>query len=258
MSIILKVDNREQKIKELLIENKINTNYIKYENLEYGDFIFEIEGDSSENPNVPLLIIERKSLSDLASSLRDTRYKNQKINLLNNFDRKVLYYIIEGDMNFDSNSQVSNYTNVSKGSLISCVINTMIRDDIKVFQTKNINDTFNLLNNIMNKLLKDLSKYTNKIDSSVPKTNFEIKKKSNMSKEECFKHQLSQIPGISLKSAEAITKQYSTMLIFYNELSNKSNEEKKNLLLTVYTVDDKEKKRKLSSKSIDNIINIMF
>ncbi len=250
MSLTLKIDNRELKIKELFSNNEINLD-IKYENLEYGDFIFEINC-------IPLMIIERKSLSDLASSIRDTRYHNQKNNLLNNFDRKVLYYIIEGDMNFDSNCAILNYTNISKESLISCVVNTMIRDDIKVFQTKNINDTYNLLNNITNKLLKDSSKYTQNINSMTTKNNFEIRKKSNVTKEECFKYQLSQIPGISLKSAEAITQNYATMLIFYNELSNKTSDERKKILSNIYTTDNNEKKRKISGKSINNIINMMF
>ena len=49
--------------------------------------------------NELLLIIERKTLSDLASSVKDGRCKQQKIRLLNNFPKHKICYLIEGDLN---------------------------------------------------------------------------------------------------------------------------------------------------------------
>ena len=72
------IDNREQKIKQKLTVEKYP--FISYENLELGDILVKYD-------NELLLIIERKTLSDLASSVKDGRYKQQKIRLLNNFPK---------------------------------------------------------------------------------------------------------------------------------------------------------------------------
>jgi ERCC4-type nuclease len=234
--ILLKVDNREKKIIDLLQDSSMN---IIYKNLDYGDFIFEID-------EKPLLIIERKSISDLISSVKDTRYNNQKLNLLNTFDRKQLYYILEGSSDF--NEDVN-----SNDLVISCIINTMIRDDIKIFYTKDVTDTFHLLNSIWKRLNNNISKY---VDINIKE--FQVKKISNITKENCFMYQLMQIPGISFKSAKAIVDIYPTMTYFYNELSNKTFDEKMNSFSKITTIDNKNNKRKLSIKVINNLLNFMF
>ncbi len=252
-SVILKVDNRETKLIELFKNHFSTINSLSidnnpdiiYNNLEYGDFIFEVN-------NQPLLIIERKSISDLVSSVKDTRYHNQKINLLNTFDRKKIYYIVEGLNDFNSNNGYFN-NRISKDLVLSCILNTMIRDDIKIFQTKNVEDTYNLLNNIWDRLRKDINKY---IEPNIQE--LQIKKQSNITKDNCFMYQLSQIPGISLKSAKAIIEVYPNISTFYLELSEKTIEEKRELLSKINTIDNKNNKRKLSVKVINNIIDYML
>jgi ERCC4-type nuclease len=250
-SVIFKIDNRETKLIELFKkslpkEGSLSIdNDIIYNNLEYGDFIFEID-------NQPLLIIERKSIADLVSSVKDTRYHNQKINLLNKFDRKNVYYIIEGLNDFNSNNKYFD-ERISKDLVLSCILNTMIRDDIKIFQTKNIEDTYNLLNNIWDRLRKNVNKY---IEPSIPE--LQIKKCSNITKDNCFMYQLSQIPGLSLKSAKAVTEIYPNMSLFYSELLSKTIDEKRELLSKINTIDNKNNKRKLSIKAINNLIDYML
>ena len=71
MSILLKIDNREKKliqlIKERIEKNNLELNYV-IEKLDLGDFIFEVNGKEK-------VIIERKSLNDLAASIMDNRYR---------------------------------------------------------------------------------------------------------------------------------------------------------------------------------------
>jgi ERCC4-type nuclease len=250
-SITFKIDNRETKLIEIFKNNSIKNGSLSidsdiiYNNLDYGDFIFEIN-------NKPLLILERKSISDLVSSVKDTRYNNQKFNLLNTFDRKNIYYIIEGLNDFNSNNGYFD-TRISKDLVLSCILNTMIRDDIKIFQTKNVEDTYNLLNNIWDRLKKDINKYIEPCTKEL-----QIKKTSNITKENCFMYQLTQIPGISLKSAKAIIELYPNMCIFYSELSSKTIEEKRDILSKINTIDNKNNKRKLSIKVINNIIDFML
>jgi ERCC4-type nuclease len=247
MTIILKIDNRELKIKELFhcAGSRDIALDIKYENLDYGDFIFEVD-------DIPLLVIERKNIFDLICSIKDTRYVNQKINLLKNFERNKIYYIIEGEFDYNKDNEYNN-NRLSKKTIISSIVNMMIRDDIKVFQTKNELDTFNLITNIAEKLIKDINKYISNDVKSL-----QIKKISNITKENCFIYQLCQIPGLSQKSAKAITDIYPTMEIFFNTLSNKTVDEKNNILSNIIITDSKGKIRKISSKIVLNLINYMF
>ncbi len=243
-SVSLIIDNRETKLIELFKSN-YSSNNITYKNLDYGDFIFEYN-------NEVLLIIERKSITDLASSVKDTRYHNQKIHLLNTFDRNKIYYIIEGLNDFNDKNNY-NDPRISKDLIISCILNTSIRDDIKIFQTKNIEDTYNLLINIWNRLDKDINKYLQPNSKEL-----QIKKSANITKENCFMYQLMQIPGISLKSAKAIIEIFPSIREFYLEMSSKTLEEQRSLLLNIYTIDNKNNKRKLSSKVINNIIEYIL
>jgi ERCC4-type nuclease len=204
-----KIDHREQSLKEIFIKNNIEN--IEFSNLEHGDFIIE------NNDDEPMLIIERKTLSDLVSSLKDGRYRNQKIELMNKFNRSTIYYIIEGK--FDYSDANINFNGLDKKTIIGSVLNTMIRDDIKVFITANIEDTYNLLINIYNRVSKDPEKYM-KIEAA--KVKF-VKKSTNIN---VFHNMLCQIPGVSNKVAGLITDKYSTLMIFYNAFKDKDEKEK--------------------------------
>ncbi len=86
MTFILKVDNREKDLIQLL-ENQ-NVSFIK-ENLEIGDIQF-LEKDDTNNQL--LVLIERKSYLDLSNSIKDGRYKEQKNRILNRI-LHVSYYV---------------------------------------------------------------------------------------------------------------------------------------------------------------------
>ena len=93
------IDYRETKLVELCksyIEKmnfKNNEIELVTENLALGDII--ISNDDKE-----IIIIERKSLNDLASSIKDGRYKEQSFRLNNyNIHNHNIIYLIEGDWN---------------------------------------------------------------------------------------------------------------------------------------------------------------
>ena len=198
-----KIDHREQSLKELFIKNNNNNiKNIEFSNLDHGDFIIE-------NNEEPMLIIERKTLSDLASSIKDGRYSNQKIELMNKFNRSTIYYIIEGKFDYSDNNV--SFNGLDKKTLIGSVLNTMIRDDIKVFTTTNIEDTYNLLINIYNRVSKDPEKYMKIEEVKV------IKKSTNIN---IFHNMLCQIPGVSNKVAGLISDKYPTLTIFNNALQH--------------------------------------
>ena len=77
----LKIDYREKKIIELLNKNdelKEKKYVFSVENMSLGDMIISDDDDNA------IVMIERKSISDLSSSIMDGRYNEQSYRLNNN------------------------------------------------------------------------------------------------------------------------------------------------------------------------------
>ena len=230
MQLIL--DHREGKLKELF-QNNLEIK-LDYRNLEYGDFcIFNNED--------PFIIIERKTLDDLSSSIIDGRYKEQKQKMLSLVNRSNIYYIIEGSIKYTD----------SKKNIIGSVINTMIRDDIKIFFTKDITDTYHLLLNIISRITKEPEKYLNVEPAEIP-----VKKQSNSNSNPnpTYKNMLCQIPGISNKAADAIIAVYPTFNLLYSTLEKLEDSEKLKLLKEI----KQDSNRKISSSALNNILVNLF
>ena len=79
--INLEIDYREKKLIEQFKNNKNNKNNQNYiiSNLDIGDIIIKYN-------EYITYIIERKTISDLCSSILDGRYREQKERLLSNFN----------------------------------------------------------------------------------------------------------------------------------------------------------------------------
>ena len=102
--MIIEIDNREPTIIKEYFSKSINSSNnlvtTRLKNLEQGDFIIR---DNDENI---LLIIERKTISDLLSSVKDSRYTEQseRYSQLDIPSNKIIY-LIEGDYeNFNKDS----------------------------------------------------------------------------------------------------------------------------------------------------------
>jgi ERCC4-type nuclease len=95
--MIINVDYREKillkKLQDLKEKNKFGKIEIQTSNLPLGDVVILNKENKEE------LIIERKSISDLASSIKDGRYAEQSFRL-NNYKthNHNIIYIIEGDI----------------------------------------------------------------------------------------------------------------------------------------------------------------
>jgi ERCC4-type nuclease len=197
------IDSRENKLIDL-----IDIDFIKKQ-LDIGDIQF------IKNNNI-VIIIERKTIDDLLSSIKSERYREQKFRL-NNSDipNNRIFYIIEGSLK-----------NKPKDLIFSAMLNTILRDNMNVIRTKNLNETLIFIKNIKLKI----DKYYN-IDNndlifetidyiSTKKT----KKKEFMDKESCFILQLAQIPTISIKIATILAKKYKSIDNFCNILKTNKDE----------------------------------
>lgn len=155
-------------------------------------------------------VFERKTVADLISSIKDGRYKEQKMRLLSNIDSRNVSYIIEGDNVIASQSYTKN-NNILLGSYY----HMMYRDNIRLLFTKNISETTTFILTLAIKILENPSKFISaNPESAIEYCNvLKMKKKKidNIDTNTCYIMQLSQIPHISNTLAQNIAKIYPSM-----------------------------------------------
>jgi len=198
------IDNRERHILDIMCKDEfIQTNpLIKYTtaNLEIGDFKISIHNTH--------ILIERKTIDDLVASIKDGRYKEQKCRLINELQYSKVIYLIEGD--------IWKSKKFKPETLFSVVVNTMIRDNIYVYMSKDITHTIKFICKIYNQISKNKVDYikpniSHQQEDSTSYANYvKPNKKSNITPKICFINQLRQIPGISYNIACAIIDKYAT------------------------------------------------
>lgn len=245
MSVKLIVDNRES-IKEQIANIIPNTSF---ENLILGDYLFTIDDKN-------ILVIERKTIADYASSIADGRNREQKKRLISNYPINQIIYLVEGDLTQNN----SNYTfnKISKETIVSSIMNTILRDNIQVFHTIDMKETIELLHMIYTKFQKQgLTFLSNKSCYKDDLIMTKQCKKDNISKEMCFQMMLNCIPNVSTKISTRIVEKYSTFHLFYNELSKlSSNEEREKLIVDIKT-NSNDKERKIPKTTAKNIVEFI-
>ena len=198
-------DSRELKLKTLLESSKKEGITLTEKFLDLGDIIFKKDGEE-------ILIIERKTLGDLYSSIQDGRYKEQKIRLMGNYPIEKIVYIIEGNI---SQQNIKFFKN-SKSITLGALLNMAFRDKITVIRTKDINETCDILYCLGSKIIKNpeffsVSNNGNTTDSISYLETIKVAKKDNMNPKLCNILQLSQIPGVSKVMAQTIIEKYGSI-----------------------------------------------
>lgn len=179
------LDNRERKLMPYFTSN------VLIEPLEVGDFVIR-------NNGVIVLVLERKTLADLHSSICDGRYAEQK-QRLKSLNTKVIY-LLEGTIIYDDSDEKNIVT-------ISTAINLALRDGFHVVNTANLDRSAGFIKCLIARYLKTPEKYLNAIalnGNSEYVPNIKSRKKDNNTVDNVFITQLCAFPGISLKKAWAI------------------------------------------------------
>lgn len=247
----LVIDNREKYIIKYINEyndtineadNKSkNKKIIKYEikQLDIGDILIYVNDEL-------FIVIERKTINDLISSIMDGRYREQKLRLKalmekHNMRLKIIY-LIEGKLIGKRKSSIPNST------VWSTMCKLIMRDNFIVFRSKSIKESVNFIKTMSNKAVESY-KTNEYITSLKNETNIEggvnnniedsknlfsqyassirIKKKDNLTPGICFSRQLAQIPGVSARIALCIMNVYQSMpklIIAYEEINKKTEE----------------------------------
>lgn len=162
--LLIKVDFREKELIELLQlkMSEINTNIkLKVDNLKLGDIaFFNIDKDNNEigtGTGVELMLFERKSLTDLASSIKDGRYAEQSFRLdgYEAIPNHNIVYLIEGDL---SKFKESKYNRVTKKTLLSSMFSILYYKGFSVVRTMNALETCDLISSWADKLEREREK----------------------------------------------------------------------------------------------------
>ena len=148
--MIIKVDIREQEMFKLIkYYLEISPSYknitIVTENLPLGDVII------CDQNNVERLIIERKSIRDLSSSIKDGRYEEQSYRLNGSpFSNHNIIYLIEGDLN----SKFLFKDRIDKISMYSAMFSLNHYKGFSVLRTFTIDETSLVICNMAYKMKK--------------------------------------------------------------------------------------------------------
>jgi crossover junction endonuclease MUS81 len=197
---MLYIDNREHDLIALLEKNGIENYEIAA--LELGDIHLVHETER--------LVFERKKCSDLAASIKDGRFREQKQRLRSNIPSHRITYIMEGFPSFaELADRKTMLHGIAPSAFISALLSIRYRDGCHVVHTKTLQDTLSLLVEIRKRLLEhpDKIKYDQTVPSSVDYTDtiaIKSKKIENITPDVCFVLQLSQVPGFSMKLAQEI------------------------------------------------------
>ena len=126
-----------------------------------------------------------------------------------NIDNSKIIYLIEGDI-----YNIYHKSKINTKTVIGCMVNTLIRDNLKVFRTKDIKETILFIDNIRCKLMSNPKKILKNVFNT-SNVNYvdtiKLKKKDNLTTNVCSILQLAQIPSVSKTMAEVIITKYGSI-----------------------------------------------
>lgn len=270
--MIVKIDMREKKLIDklnILLSDSINKNIkLVIECLDIGDII--ILNDNNEIN----IVIERKSISDLSSSIKDGRYEEQSFRLNKcEIHNHNIIYLIEGII------KKSSYINPNM--VYSAMFSLNHYKGFSVIRSISLDETAEIILNLTRKINKNNSEnkkkyyeYTSLIENNtnnntniIEDTNITIdednsnldycnvikkSKKSQITKDNIGAIMLCQIPSISNNVAIEIMKQYITIGNLIKKII-----ENNNYLKEIEYINEKNQKKKLNKTNIINILKYL-
>ena len=267
------IDEREHSLYEkcILMAPQYKNIVLSKEVLPLGDIFIKT------NDDIDILLIERKSFSDLLSSIKDGRYEEQSYRLLNSsgLPPHSIFYLLEGMF-----SQL--YNPNDKKIILSSMTSLQYFKGFSMIRTSSVNETAEFILSMADKIDRDLQKgkqpyflseayrenntidttenLENSMDLSNNNTNINptltssqycsvVKKvkKDNITPENIGEIILCQIPGISSTTAMAIMKKFNGFPHFIDELKNNHQ------CIENITTESNGKMRKISKSCLENI-----
>jgi ERCC4-type nuclease len=189
--LILEIDYRERDIIERLNlkDQSIQPFNFVICNLPIGDFILR-------QKDIIVYIIERKSITDLVASIKDSRFREQKDRLLDSMggESDKIVYLLEGN----KRSGLTERSKLSKNTLDSAIMNLIFKHKYKVLPSLDLDDTVEQLLLLYKKI------NTNDMTVILNKSSNLLLKKSEGKSSNVLVNQLCSIPGVSVNVAKKI------------------------------------------------------
>lgn len=209
--VIIKLDSRETRNKPLLesLRKKLGAlglvvdNVLKIVQLELFDVVLcIIDGDS----DMLAMGIERKTAADLAASIKDGRYREQK-GRMNELDLPASHKL----MLVEGNLLDKNY-GINTKSLLGAVVGPCVREEGDTIMTRNMEASADII--------IEMYRYIEHMDIKphVRKTYIDFKKANIRKSDICTENRLGlmlaeHVNGVSASAAKVITDKYATMAV---------------------------------------------
>lgn len=211
--VILILDDREQFATQgsrsrKIIEN-ICSNFkiqIEVRRLPVGDGIWIARHKTLGSEYVLDFIVERKKIDDLRSSIRDNRYKDQKLRLVRCGLRKLIY-LVEGDPNSSEAAE----------SIKTACFTTEILEGFDVQRTSGLGDTLKKYGHLTQAIAQYYKSgfFEDKCPSTCPPFDEFIRRCQDLEKmtvSDVFAIQLMQVPQVTEEIAMSVLDLYPTLL----------------------------------------------
>jgi ERCC4-type nuclease len=214
---------------------------IKSERLPLGDIILH-DPTQGEGMGRDIVIFERKTLADLAASIRDGRYKEQSFRLIETaaatgFHTHNIVYIIEGDLaRYDER-----HSRITKTALQSAMVSLLYYKGFSVVRTMNVGETAEFILNFADKVAKegadgivpaydDDTTTTAAAAQAYSEVSAKKEKRDYITRENIGEIMLAQVPGVSAKMASAILAKYGGSIYeFLGDLHRKIDDYEESL-----------------------------
>lgn len=165
------------------------------------------------------IIIERKTLTDLAASIKDGRYREQSFRLQKSIEEgyKVIY-MIEGNIDL--------YIGSLPKDTLTRTFYSLMNKGFNVFLTKNVKETAYFILQFSEKINSSLpsSNINENISTEINYENIEgvihKQKNTNLTRDNISIFMLSQLPGISSITATIIMEKYKHISNLIKDLSS--------------------------------------
>jgi ERCC4-type nuclease len=260
MKLKLKIDVRESDLFtccKMIVDRHAMKDLIELTSvpLPIGDIII-----SDAITDEDKVIVERKTLVDLAASIKDGRYAEQsyRLNGLNHPNHNIIY-LIEGDL-----TKLSIFkSKLDKQTLYSSMFSINYYKGFSLMRSNTLEESAIILCNMLFKLIKseDKQPYYKQQQQQQQQLTEEVNdycsvvkrvKKENVTKENISNIMLCQIPSISDVTATAIFKKFNTMSDLIVAIR-----EDPTCLNDIKTTMANGKSRKISKACIKNIIDFL-
>lgn len=221
--MLIKIDFRETDLHCSM--TKLMSSYenikLETENLPIGDIII-CDDDGTEK-----IIIERKTLNDLAASIRDGRYVEQSFRLNNTaLHNHNIFYLLEGDIHIYKSSKYGRP--VTKEALLSAMTTITYTKGFSIYRSADLAESAIWILQTADKInrINEPNYYASDSTATASIDYLDVSKrvkKENITPENIGAIMLAQIPNVSTASAHAIMNSYASIDSLIVALKNDYN-----------------------------------